>query len=84
MHTLKRVAARLNAPYGARCFLTKKNWLSDFILSSLNAPYGARCFLTAQDDNEEIDEIDGLNAPYGARCFLTHMLRIIYPQMISS
>ena len=37
----------LNAPYGARCFLTL-NWgpLAQLGLPRLNAPYGARCFLT--------------------------------------
>ena len=36
----------LNAPYGARCFLTEK--FAGFIhrVTGLNAPYGARCFLT--------------------------------------
>ena len=37
----------LNAPFGARCFLTTKmrsqNRQSP---TSLNAPFGARCFLT--------------------------------------
>ena len=39
--------AGLNAPYGARCFLTfplenTRGW----VVLRLNAPYGARCFLT--------------------------------------
>ena len=41
--------ARLNAPYGARCFLTTLLPLAQETLArdgSLNAPYGARCFLT--------------------------------------
>ena len=38
----------LNAPYGARCFLTAINEVSTKIITgSLNAPYGAWCFLTA-------------------------------------
>ena len=38
---------RLNAPYGARCFLTNKIAEAAALLTSrLNAPYGARCFLT--------------------------------------
>ena len=38
---------RLNAPYGARCFLTEKKVAPVMVyLSGLNAPYGARCFLT--------------------------------------
>ncbi|EFF80533.1 hypothetical protein HMPREF0970_00539 [Schaalia odontolytica F0309] len=39
---------RLNAPFGARCFLTVL-WLSACVrraLMGLNAPFGARCFLT--------------------------------------
>ena len=37
---------RLNAPYGARCFLTGAIDTIIQELESLNAPYGARCFLT--------------------------------------
>ena len=37
----------LNAPYGARCFLTIQAPTGDTPpILSLNAPYGARCFLT--------------------------------------
>ena len=37
----------LNAPYGARCFLTIVCEKSEAELSvRLNVPYGARCFLT--------------------------------------
>ena len=37
----------LNAPYGARCFLTcESSALRTTPDDSLNAPYGARCFLT--------------------------------------
>ena len=47
--------AGLNAPYGARCFLTRKNIDMDKINSlRLNAPYGARCFLTPQQEGELI------------------------------
>ena len=38
----------LNAPYGARCFLTLRRISSTRIFPSLNAPYGARCFLTQE------------------------------------
>ncbi|EFF80528.1 hypothetical protein HMPREF0970_00534 [Schaalia odontolytica F0309] len=36
---------RLNAPFGARCFLTGllSRWAP---ATGLNAPFGARCFLT--------------------------------------
>ena len=38
---------RLNAPFGARCFLTNAfNLRNDTYFESLNAPFGARCFLT--------------------------------------
>ena len=37
----------LNAPYGAKCFLTSSTRLSCSWVLSLNAPYGARCFLTS-------------------------------------
>ena len=62
---------RLNAPYGARCFLTRiTSTPSSVKLPGLNAPYGARCFLTfGMWDLPRTSE--GLNAPYGARCFLT-------------
>ena len=37
----------LNAPYGARCFLTKNDIAVIAIpYTGLNAPYGAWCFLT--------------------------------------
>ena len=38
----------LNAPYGARCFLTDGNlYITALYSPSLNAPYGAWGFLTA-------------------------------------
>ena len=37
----------LNAPYGARCFLTQETLrLSRATVERSYAPYGARCFLT--------------------------------------
>ena len=36
----------LNAPYGARCFLTVIRGIVGQAVRGLNAPYGARCFLT--------------------------------------
>ena len=37
----------LNAPYGARCYLTDTKALANALkIVSLNAPYGARCYLT--------------------------------------
>ena len=42
-----RQGPRLNAPYGARCFLTGVVGIPQNIVKKrLNAPYGARCFLT--------------------------------------
>ena len=62
----------LNAPYGARCFLTRRTAraLDGLRTVRLNAPYGARCFLTT-NLRAGIGRIMRLNAPYGARCFLT-------------
>ena len=39
----------LNAPFGARCFLTllTRSWLR-WVSPSLNAPFGARCVLTCR------------------------------------
>ena len=65
------VRDRLNAPYGARCFLTKVVQIGWHKWDKgLNAPYGARCFLT-QPRTPRSPRKPGLNAPYGARCFLT-------------
>ena len=62
----------LNAPYGARCFLTSlPGYACSRGLGRLNAPYGARCFLTGGRERARFRECRGLNAPYGARCFLT-------------
>ena len=43
----------LNAPYGARCFLTYQaaKTLERGDLLRLNAPYGARCFLTCRRES---------------------------------
>ena len=39
--------SRLNAPFGARCFLTAVTVrLNLTVAIGLNAPFGARCFLT--------------------------------------
>ena len=63
----------LNAPFGARCFLTRSpSCLTLPWLTRLNAPFGARCFLTAaQDFSQTHKDLTRLNAPFGARCFLT-------------
>ena len=65
--------SRLNAPYGARCFLTEQGRTAMRKLAriSLNAPFGARCFLTGTTRTT----VSGttlvcLNAPSGARCFM--------------
>ena len=38
----------LNAPFGARCFMTFFQGIADRIeiATRLNAPFGARCFMT--------------------------------------
>ena len=63
----------LNAPFGARCFLTSlRDAILEFWPESLNAPFGARCFLTKEcGAMMEREMSKGLNAPFGARCFLT-------------
>ena len=39
----------LNAPFGARCFLTRVHRVRGWQASAgLNAPFGARCFLTSR------------------------------------
>ena len=44
---IRQIAAGLNAPYGARCFLTERiPAVTASVTAGLNAPYGARCFLT--------------------------------------
>ena len=61
----------LNAPFGARCFLTLQQLqLGLQERGRLNAPFGARCFLTLRYLFKFDTEL-GLNAPFGARCFLT-------------
>ena len=62
----------LNAPYGARCFLTlRRRPAALAICAGFNAPYGARCFLTGKPRGRPWCQYVCLNAPYGARCFLT-------------
>ena len=40
------VGGGLNAPFGARCFLTFEGSGLSIRISRHNAPFGARCFLT--------------------------------------
>ena len=66
------VRLSLNAPCGARCFLTSARYLSHVAsVERLNAPFGARCFLTIEFRFSKIAVARRLNAPFGARCFLT-------------
>ena len=70
--TARRPTARLNAPIGARCFLTIEELRSQVAaLEGLNAPFGARCFLTSLPQASTLLALSSLNAPFGARCFLT-------------
>ena len=49
-HYFNEFQERLNAPFGARCFLTGVSWtLWAHSVLRLNAPFGARCFLTDTD-----------------------------------
>ena len=60
----------LNAPFGARCFLTSMASSAELPLKwGLNAPFGARCFLTQIKECTR-QTARGLNVPFGARCFL--------------
>ena len=62
----------LNAPFGARCFLTDEMRAAcEELASRLKAPFGARCFLTLQATSTPNVVRMRLNAPFGARCFLT-------------
>ena len=61
----------LNAPFGARCFLTRGVVVLVAGWPGLNAPFGARCFLTGQAHPRTARTLTRLNAPFGARCFLT-------------
>ena len=51
LQALASIAVSLNAPFGARCFMTptrlKMSWL--FCRTCLNAPFGARCFMTTKE-----------------------------------
>ena len=62
----------LNAPFGARCFLTGSTFSHKRSSAfRLNAPFGARCFLTLNNWQYRETKRRSLNAPFGARCFLT-------------
>ena len=67
------IGPRLNAPFGARCFLTGQaaSVRASPTTPSLNAPFGARCFLTESVLCLTSFVMMILNAPFGARCFLT-------------
>ena len=69
----------LNAPFGARCFLTQHREPQQGIgaHSGLNAPFGARCFLTPLHHSGDNRAVVGLNAPFGARCFLTRIINAV-------
>ena len=65
----------LNAPFGARCFLTPARCVKRWRKICLNAPFGARCFLTRAPKGLQLNGWASLNAPFGARCFLTYQVR---------
>ena len=60
----------LNAPFGARCFMTSSYLKLMQLSPGLNAPFGARCFMTDKIP-PHVDIVESLNAPFGARCFMT-------------
>ena len=45
---------RLNAPSGARCFLTSLTCEAEKVGECLNAPFGAGCFLTRKMCGQDI------------------------------
>ena len=48
----------LNAPFGARCFLTQTSRiLAPHGVAGLNAPFGARCFLTVSGENRFVPNV---------------------------
>ena len=54
--TAATIRVSLNAPFGARCFLTfNLHELSDDVFRGLNAPFGAFCFLTLLEATVEVE-----------------------------
>ena len=52
------MASRLNAPFGARCFLTRDHNHRGIVgPMGLNAPFGARCFLTTSTTLTQVGEM---------------------------
>ena len=50
----------LNAPFGARCFLTEKSPRARAkVRTGLNAPFGARCFLTGNQSTPQVQVLHG-------------------------
>ena len=67
----RSVRTRLNAPFGARWFMTGATATSTTPgFEGLNTPYGARCFMTEHVETTSTPTTS-LNAPFGARCFMT-------------
>ena len=55
-HFLETAFQSLNAPFGARCFLTlKRSSPVEQADGSLNAPFGARCFPTCKAEQKSVD-----------------------------
>ena len=61
---------RLNAPFGARCFLAKIVWVVDGIFAVLMHLLVLGAFWPDWQRRQEEPAIRCLNAPFGARCFL--------------
>ena len=70
-NSILAMSSRLNAPDGAGCFPTHKNWEMLEIIIRLNAPDGAGCFPTQDRVLPPGHAAEGLNAPDGAGCFPT-------------
>ena len=68
---------RLNAPYGAPCFLTRRLRTSRSSLTcGLNAPYGAPCFLTNLSDALLADDVEVLMHLMALRAFWRNSTRL--------
>ena len=69
--------ARLNAPFGARCFMTgSRGRVMSNRGRGLNASFGAWCFMTMYPNELATADLHPrFNAPFGARCFMTQQIR---------
>ena len=74
----------LNAPYGARCLLTRRSLhlLTRYTLGVLMRLMALVAFLQMSFTPKN-SKLRGLNPPYGARCFLTENHRRLRPSPVA-